>query len=202
MNFIALSISGSHRTGKTTLAEKLALKLKIPFAQTNVSGTFARLGFDPQMAYPLEQRLLIQNAILDDFEVQIDQIRETQLSLSGRGEVAGYITDRSPVDFLGYMLADVLREPQSSTIQKQLAAYQDRCINLLNHCYSHVILVQPGIKWADAKLKGPNNPAYGEHINFIMSGVIHDERLHSREIMIPRHCLDLDARINFITESL
>ena len=60
-----IGISGSHRTGKTTLAKVLAEKQNIPFIQTQTSKIFQQYGLNPSQTLDFDKRLWIQNKVLE-----------------------------------------------------------------------------------------------------------------------------------------
>ena len=90
-----IGLCGSHRTGKTTLAEAVSKKTGIPFVRTSTSEVFRRAGLDPAASLDFNKRLWIQN--------------ETLEAAKGVWEAAGksFITDRTPVDMMAYTLGDI-----------------------------------------------------------------------------------------------
>src|SRR5258706_15719526 len=93
-----IGLCGSNRVGKTTLAKAFAEEAGVKYVPTSASGTFERLGYSPKVDLPFAERLMIQQEILKDCNALYEK--------SG----VRFITDRTPIDFLGYLLADVQRE--------------------------------------------------------------------------------------------
>ena len=50
-------LSGAHRTGKSTLAKRVAELLHMPYVEYHGSAIFARLHLDPKQKYGLETRM-------------------------------------------------------------------------------------------------------------------------------------------------
>ena len=184
-------LCGPHRTGKTTLARAFAEKYKIPFVQTSASNVFELLGKDPKINYPIEERIVIQEAILFAFEAQYAAARKLSTA---------WISDRTPIDLASYMIADVQRETFTGQYGLSVLVndYIDRCIKSTNQWFSTVVLVQPGIVMVEAPGKAPACPAYVEHLNLIQSGLLLREELVAQHYMIPRQYTNLEERIKSV----
>jgi hypothetical protein len=178
-----IGLCGAQRTGKTTLAAKYAEYAKIPFLQTDVSGTFARLGANPKIDYPLNERIELQREILKDYAALVKKAPFK------------FITDRTPVDMMAYMLADVRRENVTDAQSGALMSYFDDCHKVLNQQFTVLMVVQPGIQAKDAPGKAPANPAYMEHINALCMGIVVTDKVEAQHFYIPRNYLDLETRI-------
>lgn len=190
-----LGLSGSHRTGKTTLAAAFAEQEKRTFVRTSASEVFALLGKDPKVDYPIGERIAIQEAILYAFERQYQEAEKRDVP---------WISDRTPIDLASYMMADVMRgtfegEPEFAMMVNDYVA---RCIAATNLWFSTVILVQPGIKVVEAPGKAPGCPAYIEHLNVIQAGLLINEDLVVRHYMIPRRFTDLESRIECLKNTM
>lgn len=183
-------LTGAHRTGKTTLAKAFSERSGIPFIKTGASQVFIDMGLDPKIDYPMEIRLDIQKKILNSFELQCKS-------------VAGlFITDRTPIDFMAYTLADCQRGNIPVHLHEPLEKYMTDCINLTNWLFPVLIVVQPGIKLVEAPGKAPAHTAYVEHINHLIMGIMVSERIQSEHFYIPRYMTDLEDRINCIDFAL
>jgi predicted ATPase len=183
-----IALTGSHRVGKTTLARAFAEAANIAFLQTGVSEVFALLGKDPSAVYPVEERLAIQEAILLALEQQYAH---------ASAATPVFIADRCPLDLAAYMVADVQRNTLAG--EPALAAmvndYVRRCIESTNRWFATVLLVQPGIALVEASGKALACPAYIEHLNLTLGGLLVDERLHTRHYLIPRRFIKLEQRV-------
>ena len=88
MGIVKIGLCGSHRTGKTTLAEAVALKMGIPFVKTQTSEVFKQHGLDPSAPMDFGTRIRIQEHIIRAAE----EIWES--------EPNSFITDRTPIDMM------------------------------------------------------------------------------------------------------
>jgi hypothetical protein len=179
-----IGLCGAQGTGKTTLAKVYSEKHKVPFVQTDVSGTFVRLGADPKRDYPLLERIEIQREILKDYAALLKKAPFR------------FVTDRTPIDMMAYMLADVRRENVTDQMAGALIDYLDACHKVLNRNFTVLMVVQPGIPVeANRPGKAPSNPAYMEHINTLCMGLVVSARVEAHHFYMPREYLDLETRI-------
>lgn len=192
---MSVGLSGSHRVGKTTLAQAFAKEFNIPLVRTSGSEVFAMIGKDPKIEYPIGERIAIQEAILHAFERQYAEA-------SKRHEV--WIADRTPIDLASYMLADVQRSTLvgSSGVAEMVTNYVKRCLETTNRCFATVVLVQPGIPLVEEAGKAPCCPAFIEHINALQLGLLLDQRLMTGHYMIPRRFTNLRDRIDSVAKAV
>lgn len=158
---------------------------------TSASEIYKMLGRDPKAAYPIDERIAIQEAILYGFEQQYKMI-------SGRSRL--FVADRTPIDLAGYLLADVARGTfeqyeEPTKVARMVNDYVARCIEATNRWFSVVVLVQPGIALVEEEGKAPACPAYMEHLNATMAGLMMDDRLMSKSFRIHSRITDLDERV-------
>lgn len=191
-----IGLSGANGTGKSTLAQAFAQEQEIPFVATSASEVFKRLGLDPAANYPIEVRLMVQEAILTAFEAQY--AAATKLSPL-------WIADRTPIDLASYLLADVQRGNLVDT--PELAAhvndYVARCLKAAARHFSIIMLVQPGIEVPmNREGKAPSCTAYMEHLNTIQLGLLCDERNSTRRFSLPRNIVSLEARMQALRRSV
>jgi hypothetical protein len=179
-----ISLTGSHRVGKTTLAKAYADKHGIEFVETSVSAIFADMGIDPAGSFDFALRLKVQQEILK----RLDAIYERY---AGRQA----IFDRCPIDFMGYTLGDAVGDSVPSECVPELNRYIDACYDVLNKRFSAIVLVQPGIQLVAAPGKAVTNAAYIEHLNSLMLGLAADPRCKLVPRYIARHVTDLNDRI-------
>ena len=167
MTSVRLGFIGAHRSGKTTLAEAIALRTSCSLVKTQVSDV-----------------LWIQQQI----------IQTTRQSW----QLAHFVTDRTPIDFMAYTLADI----QGETIVDipALETYLTTCFEVTNQIFTHLILVQPGIPLVYAPGKAALNKAYIEHLNTVMLGLCHDPRLHCPIWTLKRQLIHLEDRIQAVLQ--
>lgn len=177
-----LGICGSHRTGKTTLAQAISSQFEIDFIKTDTNAVFVQQGLHPSqpLTFPIRlkiQKLIIQNAI-------------------GNWQTDTFVTDRTPIDFMAYTLADIQGKTEVDFME--LEAYLTQCFAVTNQLFSKLIIVQPAIPLVYEAGKAALNKAYMEHLNIIMQGLCNDERLHCPATTIPREVIDLQERISMV----
>ncbi|MDQ3010100.1 MAG: ATP-binding protein [Acidobacteriota bacterium] len=176
-----IGLCGAHRTGKTTLAMELAKLKGAQFVRTRVSEIFKECGLHPAQPMDFATRLNIQIRILDACESDWQAAGEN------------FITDRTPVDLMAYTLGDIQGETQVSYLE--FDRYVARCFEAANRFFDTLIIIQPGIPLTEAEGKAALNKAYIEHINSLVIGLCHDERLNCRLSRIDRKVIELSERI-------
>lgn len=185
---MTIGLCGSHRTGKTTLAEEISKRTGISFVRTSTSGVFREHGLDPSRPMEFNKRLWIQHKILDAAEKAWDR---------GDGQ---FITDRTPLDMAAYTLADI----QGSTEVDfgELEGYLSRCIRVTNAFFKLLVLVQPGIPLVYETGKAALNEGYLEHLNFLILGLCNDDRIKGTLLHLSRDITDKEARVKKVMEVL
>lgn len=179
-----LGLIGSHRTGKTTLAEAYAKKSGATVVRMNIGSLQKELGFDSSnQSYDFDTRMDIQEHLLRRFDEIYSAIKGTKA-----------VADRTPLDLIGYtMLAvnDTLTDAQSERLEQ----YVSDCINLTNEHFTALVLVQPGVPLSTAETSAKSCRALMEKLNFIYLGAITDERTIVPHFYIPRSMVAIDMRI-------
>ena len=98
-----IAFSGTHRTGKTTLAQRVAEKMHLPFIPMEVAKmpVWENSGISPSDAKSItfSERVAVQFQVLDYMENVLKSMNETNPN--------GFVTDRSPIDVFAYLLAGV-----------------------------------------------------------------------------------------------
>lgn len=124
-----LGLSGSHRTGKTTLAKALGM----PVICTQTSAVFARHGLSARDNLSASQRDFIQWEILNDAIKLWESAPK------------GFVSDRTPLDMIVYANAS----PDSD--------YYRQCIGYTQQFFKTVIIIQPAIPIVDDPTKAITN---------------------------------------------
>ncbi len=181
-------LCGSHRTGKTTLAEEISKRTGIPFVRTGTSEVFRECGLDPSGPLDFKKRLWIQNEILDAAE---------RVWNAGQGR---FITDRTPLDMAAYTLADIQGCTEADFVG--LERYLVRCFEATNRFFALLVLIQPGIPLVHQEGKAALNEGYLEHLNYLILGLCQDERVRSKLLCLPRDVTGMDDRVNIILSAL
>ncbi len=183
-----IGLCGSHRTGKTTLAEEISLRSGLPFVRTGTSDVFRECGMDPSKPMDFDKRLWIQHKILDAAERIWD------------AEQVQFITDRTPLDMAAYTLADV--QGCTAVDFLGLEKYLGRCFDSVNRFFGMLVLIQPGIPLVHEEGKAALNEAYLEHLNVLILGLCNDERVKSGFLCLPRAIKGLEERVAAIMGKL
>ncbi|MCV6637582.1 AAA family ATPase [Candidatus Albibeggiatoa sp. nov. NOAA] len=185
---LKIGICGGHRTGKTTLARDTAQQLDLNFVQTSTSAVFQQHGLDPATPMDFTTRLWIQDKII----LAAQEIWQQQQT--------AFITDRTPIDFMAYTLGDI--QGKTEVEFENLENYLNQCFELTNSTFQHLFILQPAIPLVYETGKAALNKAYIEHLNTVVLGLCHDERLHIPVSVIPRQVMDLQQRIDWIKAAL
>ena len=186
-----IGLSGSHGSGKTTLAKAYAEAVGVKFLPSRASQIIIDAGRNPSEDYEFLDRMLLQELILasaiEDYEGAND---------------SPFITDRTPLDFLTYLMTDISRNNVEGELAERFLNYQGQCFNAINRYFNVVVIIQPGIQLIDREGKGSANVVYAEHFNATISGLSVSSELAIQSTFIPRHCLDLDTRVSAVEQSV
>ncbi|RKZ67835.1 MAG: AAA family ATPase [Candidatus Parabeggiatoa sp. nov. 3] len=184
-----IGLCGSHRTGKTTLAEAISKQTGIPLIKTSTSAVFEQHGLHPAQALDFKTRLWIQHCVI-----------EAAVPIWQQAEKGIFITDRTPIDFMAYTLADI--QGATEVDSGELETYLARCFEVTNQFFTKLVILQPAIKLVYEPGKAALNKAYMEHLNMLIFGISHDERLKCSTLVIKRHITHLDQRIETVLNGL
>jgi len=179
-----IGLCGGHRTGKTTTAGAAGQKLDIPFVKTTTSHVFQENGLDPAAPMPFSARLDIQYRIV------------TAAESVWRAESGAFITDRTPIDMMAYTLGDIRGDTEVDA--NALDDYLSHCFDVTNDVFNRLIVIQPGIPLIYETGKAALNHAYIEHLNTLVIGLCHDERLKCKVMMIPKNMIELNRRVKTV----
>lgn len=165
MNNPILSLTGTHGSGKTEIATRVAEKMGIPFFPSKAGEVHARYDVAPNTDVPLSLRLTIQEKILEEHRLDFDKATET-----------GGVFDRCPLDFAAYMLTAVGRDGGDTPINNAIQIYVSACMDRMAHQsrgHNPVLFVPqfPGNKKDRGEGKAPGG-AYADHHEMIILGLI------------------------------
>ena len=183
---IRVGFMGAHRTGKTTLAERVATESGLAFARTSTSEVFARHGLDPAEPIDGVTRLKLQQEILREGE-------RVWGSYPG-----GFVTDRTPLDMAAYTLVGV--QGDARVCASALRGYMRECFRAMGEHFDLSIQVQPGIELVSEAGKAACDAVYIEHLNVVMMGLAQDPEIGGvHGVVMARDLIELDARVQFAT---
>lgn len=187
-----VGLTGTHCTGKTTLAKTVADEYGYGFIRTSISDVLKGMSLDPSKPMTVRQRVDAQMAILDTLESQWNQaIMNPDLI---------WITDRTPVDLMAYTFGDIsLYNLPSAQEANDLSlcqrAYESACRK-----FDLVIQVQMGIPVVEdpeGKLRAGTCPIYRKKLEVLIRG-FGDAHLSSFHIL-EADCVDLFERVEKVS---
>lgn len=154
---------GPHRVGKTTLAKEYAAENKnYQYFTLHVSDYFRKAGVDPSKPMDFETRLRVQFEILTIAGHQYrEAINQTDKHL---------VCDRSPLDFMAYLLADVTMN--SPDCLPALRSFEEEAIALHREIFDYTVLIQPGIEYVHEEAKGSSSQSYIFMLNYLYKGLL------------------------------
>ena len=187
-----IGLFGAHRTGKTTLAHALSRAANIPVVSFNNGQLQKEIGaYSSNQSQSFEERMVIQNHLLK---------RYAQILREATEDHGLFITDRTPLDLIGYTIVIVKDKTCTPQQAAWLSEYISNCVALTNHYYKHCVLVQPGIPLVMDNTTSANiDPAFIEHLNLIYKGMFMDMGITTRLHYIPQEITDINARIHLLS---
>lgn len=184
-------IAGASGTGKTTLCERVSEALSIPFVKTSITDMARKAGFEAVGRLDLEQRILLQERLLDQFEDLLDETR---------GPV---IMDRTPIDLIGYLGAEIhmhSRDVVDVDTLEGIDGYFRRCQEMTASRFDRIFVTNILPTYEEVATRPGYNPAYQRHVQFIIMGAVvsaHGPLAASFLLMD-----DLDQRVRNVTEMI
>lgn len=183
---LGVGVAGAHRTGKTSVCERLTERNPMfPFVRTSTREMARRYGFDVNNPGSFKERLDFQECVLAEYE----ELYEAQSGC--------FFTDRTPYDLAAYLLSEVPTGQINPNIDARVTRYVDRCIDLANRHFSLIVVIQPGIPHVPAPGVPAPNRAYQEKLNAIICG-LSQATFHRRAYMLDRGMTDFQKRVNAI----
>lgn len=153
-------LGGSHRTGKTTLAQEIIKHCDAECVQVDISVMQAKYGFDSSnQSYSFKKRMVIQEYLLKEFTALLGSLNEDKL----------YILDRAPTDLIIYTLMS-LPAKVSATEQTWIDSYIAACIKLQLKYNVLTMVIQSGIPLTSCNTSASANKAVVEKFTWLYHG--------------------------------
>lgn len=156
-------LTGSHRSGKTSLARAVAEELDIEFYETSISKTAKEFGYDAVSDLTLTERLHLQTLLLDN------HIKE----ISKRGRPL--ITDRTPLDFCGYLACEFTMNNGRLVTPETLnlaVTFMEKCLQATKDYYDFIFYLAPLSDYVVEDGKPTANPVYQMNHALTVMGAI------------------------------
>lgn len=175
---------GAHRSGKTTTAKAVAERIGIHYHDAGVTRIMQEIGFNPVADLSIEDRLKAQKHLLMRYVEEIKAIK------------GAFITDRSPLDFIGYTLGEVTMHNTDLEVGNAIIDYIDACVRVANTHFDSMMVLRPLPFFTVDPTKPPPNLAYQEQHQLIVEGA-------TQRFDGPRYFLettDLQERVDLVME--
>jgi len=183
---LGIGLSGAHRTGKSTIAKKLAEDRGWTYVESIAGGLVKEMGLDVSVM-TWEDRIRYQTALFNQFKAFYEAQTEP------------FIADRTPLDLATYLLMD-LPPVNHPTVMEYVNKYVQGCLRMTQQYHVIVGLVQPGIPYVEEPDKPVFDSARQEKFNFICRGLISDDRMSIDRFVVPRDITDFEERVDYIAE--
>lgn len=184
-------IAGAHRSGKSTLARAVALAQGIEYLDANVSSVITDLGYSPKQELPFEERLKVQNAILES-------LRFKYAMMAGKP----FITDRTPFDVLGYTFSEVSRTTLDDAGRKAFGAHVTLALSICRDFLSGVMLVRPVLNPPEQATSAQACPVYMQHVYICVREMVEalSPEVFGRTLVGSTDSMEHDDRVRDMTQ--
>lgn len=156
-------VAGASGTGKSTLCQHVSEALAIPFVKTSITDMARKAGFEAVGRLGLEDRIRLQNSLLEQFEELLDKTR---------GPV---IFDRTPIDLIGYLGAEIHMHSRDLVDVETLEAvdgYFKKCQEMTAARFDRIFVTNVLPHYETAETRPGYNPAYQRHVQFLIMGAV------------------------------
>jgi nicotinamide riboside kinase len=186
---ILIGLVGTAGCGKTTLAKAYADATGNGFIKTSTSEVFKKHNLDPKVRMTMQERLIVQNDILDTL---LDQW------LAHESDEGVFITDRTPYCMITFTLAEVSGygslDPYTESL---LSSYIMRC-HLAARAFASIIHVPMGIPLvADptGKVRASGGVGYNAHYDLLLKGLLKERMFGAPHSFYELSGTDLAERV-------
>jgi predicted ATPase len=155
---MAFAISGCHRSGKTTLAKQVSEALGMHYFDASTTKLMAEFGINAVGDIPLEQRVEAQEFLLKRY---LQNLQKAPRPL---------ITDRTPLDMIGYMLGEITMHNSSVELGERVNKYVDQCLDEAIRHFDTVIIVGPLASYTADPKSPPPNLGYQRCVQLLIEG--------------------------------
>lgn len=135
-SLIVVGFVGPHNTGKTTqkgIIEKLVAEdekaaLNVYPFEFSVSASIKRHGFETDKAYGLKTRLVLQQLVFADWIQAFQDVQKyADEHYAATQQKTFIVMDRTPLDFAGYLMAEIGMKDHDDDLTKDVEGYFNQC---------------------------------------------------------------------------
>jgi molybdopterin-guanine dinucleotide biosynthesis protein len=184
-------ITGAAGTGKTTLAKRVAEDLGITYLSGSITEIAKRHGFDSVAPMSLQDRIRLQFKLLED---HVSMVAKAERPL---------IVDRTPIDLVGYMLAEIDMHSHMRLTSEEIVAieeYVDLCLETTAKLYDYIFILGQLDHYEVKESRPADNRAYQTHTQLIMQGCM--SRIYGRVNFTIIRQQDLEARHELVFDTV
>ncbi|MBX4911437.1 AAA family ATPase [Rhizobium bangladeshense] len=185
-------VCGTHRSGKTTAAKLLAEQLGIEFLDSSFD-VAKKFGYNPVGRMSLKDRMAMQILVLED---HIEKLNAAPRPL---------VTDRTPLDYFAYTLAQfgMTSHEQTDDLTLRAAhAFAEKCLEMAKTYYDMVFIMDP-LKLYEVdptKATPVANPAFQLHIHALIHGAVSQIHSEINYAIVP--FMPVQDRVDFIAQQI
>jgi len=189
---VIFGLTGASGTGKTTLGRELAKRLCMPFVPTSITEMAQELGLpSPVSKLNLIDRTILQNELL----VAMLKFLENLPSPC--------IIDRTPLDLMAYLLAEVNMHSHLDTPEKlheHINNYANICIDVTRRAFTCVYCLEPLPVYESCAKRPANNPAYHRHVQCLIKGGLVELNNHVPNFTVG--AMPLEIRVELVSQHI
>lgn len=150
--------AGAARSGKTTLAKRVAETMGIHYHDASISAIARELGVNAVDDLWLSDRIALQKYILKRYVENLARAPRPA------------VTDRTPLDMICYMLGEVTMHNTSAEDGAVIYDYVQDCLNETARHFDTVFICRPLPVYVVDPKSPPPNPAYQWQTQFAIEG--------------------------------
>jgi len=188
---VIYGISGASSVGKTTLGTIISTSLDIKFLRSSVSEASKKSGYNPVEKLDISERIDLQELILKEYITAMRQISQP------------VIIDRTPINFIAYMLAEIgmfSQETLSDENMERIWLYIERCKSLSAQHFDIIFHLGTLPYYESSTKRPPKNIAYQNHCDLLMRGVL--SSLEGTLSYVNINTSNINQRVDFVIEVL
>jgi len=185
-------LTGASGTSKTTLGRELSKRLDIPFVPTSITEMAADLGLpSPVAPLNLNDRTVCQVELLTAMCKFLESLPHP------------CIIDRTPLDLLAYMLAEVHMHAHidaSEILMGVINDYSLYCIGIAKRFLTVIYCLEPLPTYEVDSKRPAWNPAYHRHVQWLIKGVMAELSGFAPHFTVP--AMSLEERTELVGNSI